>query len=120
MDDLCSKMFCRVLWVWCTCFAVLFSKIESSPLVELVSGLSFPQVVLQTRGGSLSSDVQRWRDGCKRLNMDHQFDLYNDSELLTFVGLHYADYLSLFKALSGVCEFKIFSRFESICVTFIL
>jgi mannosyltransferase OCH1-like enzyme len=67
----------------------------------------FPQSVLQTKasGSSLSSDVQRWRDGCIALNPDHRFDMFDDTMLLAFTKSHYPQYLSLFQALSGVCKY---------------
>ncbi len=65
----------------------------------------FPRHVLQTKpSGSLSSDVQRWRDGCIALNNDHNFDMLDDSMLLTFTKTNYPQYLGLFQALSGVCK----------------
>lgn len=68
--------------------------------------LPFPHHVLQTKatGISLSSDIQRWRKNCIRLNQDHNFDMFDDAMLLSFTKVHYPQYLQLFQALSGVCK----------------
>jgi hypothetical protein len=48
------------------------------------------------------SETVRWQRGCKAVNPDHEFRMYYDADLLTFVEREYPEYLPLFRALKGV------------------
>ncbi len=104
------QLFILILFVL---YPVFFSVPRDTPTTpprrntnsSVQSWSLFPHHVLQTKpSGSLSSDVQRWRDGCISLNNDHNFDMFDDSMLLTFTKTNYPQYLGLFQALSGVCK----------------
>lgn len=47
-------------------------------------------------------ETVRWQQGCKKLNPDHEFRMYDDDDLVAFVEKEYPKYLPLFRALSGV------------------
>ncbi len=70
--------------------------------------LQFPSIVHHTwkTGSAPPAETVRWRDGCKRLNPDFQFKMYDDDDLYKFTEKHYPEYFPLFKALSGVCKCK--------------
>ena len=48
------------------------------------------------------SETVRWQRGCKAVNPDHEFRMYYDADLLSFVEREYPEYLTLFRALKGV------------------
>jgi len=65
----------------------------------------FPRLIHQTwKSASVSPPAEtiRWREGCKAVNDDYDFIMYDDEELLAFATKNYPQYLPLFKALHGV------------------
>jgi hypothetical protein len=68
---------------------------------------TFPRLVHQMwkSGAPLPRQTVGWIDGCKALNPDFVFHMYDDEDLLRFTETHYPEYLPMFKSLHGVCEF---------------
>lgn len=63
-----------------------------------------PKIVHQMwkSGSDPPPETVRWQKGCKKLNPDLEFRMYDDDDLARFVEREYPKYLPLFRALSGV------------------
>jgi hypothetical protein len=78
----------------------------STALYEDGKGHLFPHLVHQMwkTKDSLTSDANRWIGGCKKVNSDYLFRLYDDNDLKLFTHQHYPEYSELFDSLTGVCK----------------
>ena len=67
----------------------------------------FPRIIHQTwkTGTDPPHETVRWREGCRAINPEYEFRMYNDDELLAFVKTYYVEYLPLFNSLHGVCKY---------------
>lgn len=63
-----------------------------------------PRMIHQTwkTGSSPPAETIRWRQGCKEVNRDYEFRMYDDDDLLAFTVKYYPEYLPLFRSLHGV------------------
>ena len=66
--------------------------------------MTMPRIIHQTwkTGASPPAETLRWREGCKALNREYEFRMYDDDQLLAFTEKHYPEYLALFRSLHGV------------------
>lgn len=67
----------------------------------------FPKIVHQTWKSKSVPPHQtlRWHDGCKSLNKEHEFKMFDDNDLMKFTLKYYPMYGTVLQALTGVCKF---------------
>lgn len=65
----------------------------------------FPLLIHQTwksKKTPLTSDLSKWISGCKAVNSQFKFTLFDDSDLVEFVNVNYPEYYTMFRSLHGV------------------
>lgn len=67
----------------------------------------FPLIVHQTWKSKSIPPHQtlRWREGCKKLNPQYEFKMFDDDDLIAFTLKYYPQYGSFLQALHGICKY---------------